>query len=825
MLHRRMAVVHVCFAFCLLVIVSRLLELQILRVDEFRALAQSQHYGGVILPAKRGEILSRSSKTNETSILATNTTLDLVYVDPLITDDPTLVADSLAEVLVTQDTHTWCTAGDPRCPRELVPFYASAFDPMSSTTITSSGGVVTLSPSAPTSLNLPADVIEARRRFARNIEERISEDRVRFAPLMYGANKMQMQAVSDLAIPGVTVSTESKLIFADPEQIDQGRLSNIARALAAPLEKDPAALVALLQSRPLRYVAVMRQLPPELTARIRDLKTQSQKLTAAKRAEAPNREAAQRIQDPFRSIALIPEHWRYYPDSTIGSHVIGFLNAVQEPQYGIERTFDPQLKGQEGRILAVSDPTGGQIVTGEQTIVDPKDGETIILTIDRVVQKEAERLLDEAVERYDAESAQVIVMDPKTGRIIAMASAPIFNGNSFGSVYEKEPIVFDDTDLRELVVELYHPVSHSFIVKAYYDQIFTASGRTLLSEEMQQQLAELDQLYEVKDIARYYHYIGENSRREVFPTDRPDVWLKYKNNIGVGAYLNRNIQEIYEPGSVFKSVTMAIAIDQGEVVPSDTYDDNAPVKVDEFTIKNALNAYYGTVTMTQCLEFSINTCMTSVSEKLGRKLFQKMIERFGFGAISGIELEDELPGEVQPWRNWSAALLATASYGQGISATPLQMITAYTPLANQGKLMRPMIIDSIIRSDGTVDRMEPHIVDQVIKPETAETVTAMLTSSVQNGFARVAQVPGYRIAGKTGTSQIAGPGGKYETGTGSTIATFAGYAPIEDPRFLILVKFDRPRRDVYGSQTAGPVFRDMAAFLFKYYGIPPDQDY
>jgi cell division protein FtsI/penicillin-binding protein 2 len=820
-----MAVVHVCFAFCLLVIVSRLLELQILRVDEFRALAQSQHYGGVILPAKRGEILSRSSKTNETSILATNTTLDLVYVDPLITDDPTLVADSLAEVLVTQDTHTWCTAGDPRCPRELVPFYASAFDPMSSTTITSSGGVVTLSPSAPTSLNLPADVIEARRRFARNIEERISEDRVRFAPLMYGANKMQMQAVSDLAIPGVTVSTESKLIFADPEQIDQGRLSNIARALAAPLEKDPAALVALLQSRPLRYVAVMRQLPPELTARIRDLKTQSQKLTAAKRAEAPNREAAQRIQDPFRSIALIPEHWRYYPDSTIGSHVIGFLNAVQEPQYGIERTFDPQLKGQEGRILAVSDPTGGQIVTGEQTIVDPKDGETIILTIDRVVQKEAERLLDEAVERYDAESAQVIVMDPKTGRIIAMASAPIFNGNSFGSVYEKEPIVFDDTDLRELVVELYHPVSHSFIVKAYYDQIFTASGRTLLSEEMQQQLAELDQLYEVKDIARYYHYIGENSRREVFPTDRPDVWLKYKNNIGVGAYLNRNIQEIYEPGSVFKSVTMAIAIDQGEVVPSDTYDDNAPVKVDEFTIKNALNAYYGTVTMTQCLEFSINTCMTSVSEKLGRKLFQKMIERFGFGAISGIELEDELPGEVQPWRNWSAALLATASYGQGISATPLQMITAYTPLANQGKLMRPMIIDSIIRSDGTVDRMEPHIVDQVIKPETAETVTAMLTSSVQNGFARVAQVPGYRIAGKTGTSQIAGPGGKYETGTGSTIATFAGYAPIEDPRFLILVKFDRPRRDVYGSQTAGPVFRDMAAFLFKYYGIPPDQDY
>jgi cell division protein FtsI/penicillin-binding protein 2 len=818
-----MTVVYAFFSLCLLVIVARLLELQVMRVSEYRALAQSQHYGGVVLPAKRGEILGRSSKTGETSILATNTTLDLVYVDPLITDDPTLIAESLAEVLVTPDIHAQCAAGDDRCPRELIPFYAPAFDPLIAAETAS--GILFDSPgSAVPTADIPADVIESRRRFAREIEERISEDRVRFAPLLYGADKMQMQAVSELAIPGITVSTENKLIFADPEHVDQNRLSSIARSLAGPLLKDPESLVGLLQSRPLRYVAVMRQLPPEISSRIREMKVQSQKLTAAKRGDAPNREAAQRILDPFRSIALLPEHWRFYPDSTIGSHVVGFLNAVQEPQYGIERTFDPQLKGQEGRILAVSDPTGGQIVTGEQTIVDPRDGDTIVLTIDRVVQQESERILEAAVKKYDADAAQVIVMDPKTGRIIAMANAPTFNGNSFGSVYEKEPIILDPVKQKEIVVEIYHPVTHSFVVKAYYDQVFTASGRTVLSEEKQQELAELEQLYELKDISRYYHYIGESSRREVFPTERPEVWLKFANNIGVGAYLNRNIQEIYEPGSVFKSVTMAIAIDQGEVVPTDMYDDKAPVKVDEYTIKNALNIYYGKVTMTNCLEFSINTCMTSVSEKLGRKLFQKMIERFGFGAITGVELEDELPGEVQPWRNWSAALLATASYGQGVSATPLQVITAYTALANGGKLMRPMIVDSIIHSDGTVERMEPHVVDQVIKPETADTITAMLTSSVNLGYAKVAKVPGYRIAGKTGTSQIAGPGGKYETGTGSTIATFAGYAPIEDPKFLILVKFDRPRRDVYGSQTAGPVFRDVAAFLFKYYGIPPDVD-
>ena len=154
-----------------------------------------------------------------------------------------------------------------------------------------------------------------------------------------------------------------------------------------------------------------------------------------------------------------------------------------------------------------------------------------------------------------------------------------------------------------------------------------------------------------------------------------------------------------------KFVTMAIAIDQGEVTPGDVYNDEGPVSVDEYTIKMPLESLLRRkVTMTNCLEFSVNTCMTSVSEKLGRKLFHRSLERFGFGRVSGIDLEDELPGELLPWRKWSNALLATAAYGQGVSSTPLQMITAYTALANGGKLMRPTIIDSIIHSDGTVEK-------------------------------------------------------------------------------------------------------------------------
>ena len=373
-----------------------------------------------------------------------------------------------------------------------------------------------------------------------------------------------------------------------------------------------------------------------------------------------------------------------------------------------------------------------------------------------------------------------------------------------------------------IVVEVFDPATNARVVKGYYPDVFTQEGRVNLTEKTRQALDEIEALYDVKDVSRYYLYLGQQMRKEIFPTEIPGVWLKFKNNIGVGAYLNRAIQQIYEPGSVMKPVTMAIAIDQGEVAPEDIYDDTGPVEVDEYTIKNALLSYYGKVDMTDCLEFSINTCMTSVGGKLGKKLFHRMLERFGFGKISGIELDDELPGTLQPWRAWSNALLATTSFGQGISVTPLQMITAWTPLANGGKLMKPTIVDRVIHEDGSEDVNEPKVIDQVLTAQTSETITAMLVTSTETGFAKAGKVKGYRIAGKTGTSQIAGPGGRYETGTGSTIGTYLGYAPPHRPKFLILVKFDRSK-DQFGSYTAGPVFKDIAAFLFEYYGIPPDE--
>ena len=823
-----MVFVHSFLLICLLIIVARLVELQVVRGAQYHDLAQAQHYGGVVLPAKRGEILSYNSKTGESSILATNTTLDMVYVDPLITENSTLVAETLADILVNEDFYNKCAEGADECPRALVEYFTDAFDPLSRVKQTSTG--VLLEPErlkvSATSIkdsDIP-DITEVRRRFARDIEDRIAEKRVTFVPLIYGATKVQMQEMEKEGIMGVTVSRDQKLIYANPESIPQMQLPRITRSISSILQLDPLYLKNILRSRPLRYVAIMHELPPELSSTIKEAKLASIKETKKRKSEAPTYEAAQDILDPLRSIALLPEHWRFYPDGTVASHVVGFLNINNEAQYGIERTFNPQLRGQEGLISSVSDPSGGQILTSKQTIVDPKDGDTIVLTIDRFIQKQVENILTEAVKKYKAESGQVIIMDPFTGRIIAMASAPIFDSNEYGQVFVREPIFVDSKKQKEIVVELIHPDTNAFILKAYIGDVFSDEGREHLSLEKQNEISEIEKLYDLRDISRYYLYVGENQRLEIFPTEKSDIWLKYVNGIGVGAYLNRNIQSIYEPGSVLKAVTMGVAIDQGEVSPSDIYHDDGPVKVDEYTIKNALNTYYGEVTMTNCLEYSINTCMTSVSEKLGRKLFQRMLVRFGFGRVTGISLEDEQPGEIQSWRQWSNALLATAAYGQGISATPLQVITAISALANGGKLMKPIIIDRVMQNDGTIIQSQPLAIDQVITPESSATITAMLTSAVTNGYAKTAKVPGYRIAGKTGTSQIAGPGGRYETGTGAGITSFAGYAPINHPKFVILVKFDRPHRIEYGSESAAPVFKDIAAFLFKYYGIPPDEE-
>jgi len=285
-------------------------------------------------------------------------------------------------------------------------------------------------------------------------------------------------------------------------------------------------------------------------------------------------------------------------------------------------------------------------------------------------------------------------------------------------------------------------------------------------------------------------------------------------------YNNPGIFDPYEPGSIMKPLVMAAALDVKAVTPNSTFVDTGSVTIDDFTIKNSADKVYGTANMIQVLEDSINTGMVWVMRRMGHDTLKEYFERFGFGSLTGIELKTEVPGTTASLGEQAEVYAATAAFGQGITTTPLQIAAAYAALANSGTYMKPHIVDELRYSDGTVEKKEPEAVRQSISPETATTIGAMLISVVEYGHGKRAAVPGYYIAGKTGTAQVAEHGSYSETNFNGS---FAGYGPVHDPRFAMIVEISNPKDIIYAESTAAPVFGKIAKFLLEYYGVAPDR--
>jgi len=436
-------------------------------------------------------------------------------------------------------------------------------------------------------------------------------------------------------------------------------------------------------------------------------------------------EEAQQIADlDLAGVYLTPEQYRYYPEGTMAAQTLGFVNRDSAGQYGLEEYFNKELGGKAGMLEAEQDVFGQQIALGKREDVNPENGVDVVLTIDRAVQYYVEKALKEAVEQHQAEKGSVIVMDPKTGKIIAMASYPTFDPNN----YNKE--------LME-------------------------------------------------------------------------------------SFVNMNTSEVYEPGSVFKVITMAAGIDAGLVAPSTTYTDIGQVEVSDRTIKNSDEAVHGVQTMTQVLEKSLNTGAVFVVQKLGKNLFRKYLDLFGFLKPSGVEVAGEVTTRVKELRNWSDVDLATMAFGQGIAVTPIQLLAAVGAIANDGKLLQPHLVDRILYPSGAVS-VGPDVKGQAISPQTAQLVSAMMVGVVERGHGKKAGVSGYYIAGKTGTAQIPAPGGGYlPGGFGTTIGTFIGFGPVENPKFVMLTRIDKPKDAVFAESSAAPLFGKVAKFLLDYWRIPP----
>ncbi len=276
----------------------------------------------------------------------------------------------------------------------------------------------------------------------------------------------------------------------------------------------------------------------------------------------------------------------------------------------------------------------------------------------------------------------------------------------------------------------------------------------------------------------------------------------------------------YEPGSVFKAITMAGGLNENKVNPNTTYEDKGFLEIDDFTIKNSDGKAHGIKTMTEVLDESLNTGSIFVQRQLGKNVFRDYVKAFGFGEETGVRLRPEAAGDISSLDKKGDIFAATASYGQGITVTPIQLIQAFGALANHGKMMQPYIVSEIIHSDGNREVTEPKMIREVITQRSAQLITRMLTSVVEGEHGHLASVPGYWVAGKTGTAQVAKQGsrGYYEDRFNTT---FVGYAPADEPQFVMLVKLDNPKTSKWAASTAAPIFGDMAKYLLNYLNIKP----
>lgn len=446
-----------------------------------------------------------------------------------------------------------------------------------------------------------------------------------------------------------------------------------------------------------------------------------------------NDEEVSKIRElKMSGIYLSPESFRFYPGGELASQVIGFVGSDGEKEkgrYGLEAYFEENLKGKEGKLNQERD-TGGRWISITDRQIDPaEDGISLVLTIDHTVQYEVEKILKETVEKHGADNGSVIVMEPKTGKILAMANFPNFNANDYGKTED------------------------------------------------------------------------------------------------ISLFMNTSVSLPYECGSVFKTITLAIGIDDGKIGPDSTYTDTGLVKEAGYGIKNSDEKSYGNQTMTQVLEKSLNTGVIHVEKLVGNKKFTEYIKRFGFGEKSGIDLPSESAGNIKNLEALRRNIqFFTASFGQGITVTPLQLINAYSAIANKGMLMKPQIVEKIIHSDGRTEEVGPQEIRKVISEDSARKISEMLRSVVVNGHGKRADVPGYLVGGKTGTAQVAKSDSKgYEDDI--TIGSFAGYAPTDDPQFAVLIKIYHPKDVQWAESSAAPAFGRIMKFLLEYYKVEPTEPY
>jgi cell division protein FtsI (penicillin-binding protein 3) len=429
--------------------------------------------------------------------------------------------------------------------------------------------------------------------------------------------------------------------------------------------------------------------------------------------------AIKALREP--GLDFVPEPLRLYPNRELAAHVIGFVG-VDGGLEGVERARDAELRGAPGRAISGRDALGRD-VDGPRLLKPPVAGRGVMLTLDTNIQYIAEREIDAAFRRTGARAAMAVVMEPRTGDVLAVAIRPTFNPNTFLDARAREH------------------------------------------------------------------------------------------------WRNRAITDPFEPGSTFKVILAAAALEEGVAGPdSRFYGENGAITIARTTIHDWKK--YGWLTFSEVLQNSSNVGSIKVGLSLGPTRYYRYMTAFGFGAPTGIDLAGESRGLLRDPARWSALSLPTMSLGQEVSVTALQMVTAFGAIANGGTLMRPRIVRAVFDGDGReVRRFPPTPVRQVISKETAQTLTRILVRVVEDGTGHNAAIAGYEVAGKTGTAQKLDPATRrYSRAPG--VLSFVGWAPVDAPRFVMLVMLDEPKNEKWGSEAAAPIFAAIGRDVLRYLDVP-----
>jgi cell division protein FtsI/penicillin-binding protein 2 len=487
----------------------------------------------------------------------------------------------------------------------------------------------------------------------------------------------------------LAIGERAVTVYANPQQVEDPR--QVAIAAGRALDIKPEKLYALLTDRSKGFVYLQRQADPQKAEMLRD-------------------------QD-LPGVGFYPEERRIYPLGDVASEVVGYAGVDNKGLAGLELSLDKVVGGVDGEKTVVRDPIGHELEVVNSK--DAENGQDVYLTIDNTLQRQVERILQETRRKWNAVATTAVILDPRTGGILAMAVEPGFDANKFSKV----------------------------------------------------------------------------------PRDRQR---------------NRAVTDTYEPGSTFKVVTVTGALETGMVTPSTKYTLAPTIDVADRTIHDAEPRGTQTMTVSQIISHSSNVGVVTLALGLGRQTLADWIDRFGFGHVTGVEYPGETPGIVVPPEQWSGSTIGNVPIGHGIAVTPLQMASAYAAIANDGVEVSPHLVERVV--GGSVAQPKRR---RVLAAKTAEQVTRMLRGVVDEGSGIEAHVPGYKVAGKTGTAAKPDPvnGGYSES---RYVASFVGFAPIKNPRFVALVTVDEPRGTIWGGTAAAPAFREIAEFALQYFQVPPD---